>query len=298
VTRADRTSVAGARYLDLQRKARQTGRPTDELIQLYALECFLDRLTQSAFASNLVLKGGVLLAALDARRPTRDIDLAASALRNTEAEILTVVRVIAGISIEDGIEFDPEQATAEVIREEHEYSGVRVTLGGTLSRAMIRLHVDVNVGDPIWPEPQHVSLPRLLDGVLLVRGYPLEMVLAEKVATAIARGTANTRWRDFVDLYVLAMRHLVNGATLHASLNRVAQYRKLALAPLASVLAGYPEIAQTRWAAWLKKQRLEATIPTEFSVVLDNVISFADPIISGQARALGSWDPAQRRWRL
>lgn len=161
--RADRTSVAGARYLDLQRKARQTGRPTDELIQLYALECFLDRLTRSAFAKNLVLKGGVLLAALDARRPTRDIDLAASALRNTEVEILAVVREIAGISLEDGIEFDREQATAEVIREEHDYSGVRVTLGGTLSRAMIRLHVDVNVGDPIWPEPQQVSLPRILD---------------------------------------------------------------------------------------------------------------------------------------
>lgn len=110
--RADRTSVAGARYLDLQRKARQTGRPTDELIQLYALECFLDRLTRSAFAKNLVLKGGVLLAALDARRPTRDIDLAASALRNTEVEILAVVREIAGISLEDGIEFDREQATA------------------------------------------------------------------------------------------------------------------------------------------------------------------------------------------
>lgn len=294
--RADRTSVAGARYLDLQRKARQTGRPTDELIQLYALECFLDRLTRSAFARNLVLKGGVLLAALDARRPTRDIDLAASALRNTETEILAVIREIAGISIEDGIEFAPEQATAEVIREEHEYSGVRVTLGGTLSRAMIRLHVDVNVGDPIWPEPQHVSLPRLLDGVLQVQGYPLEMVLAEKVATAIARGTANTRWRDFVDLYALAMRHPVNGTTFHASLDRVAQHRKLTLAPLASVLVGYPEIAQARWAAWLKKQRLETTIPTEFSVVLDHVVSFADPIISAKARDLGSWDPVQRRW--
>jgi hypothetical protein len=72
-------------------------------------------------------------------------------------QILAVVREIAGISIEDGIAFDPERATAEVIREEHDHSGVRVTLGGTLSRAMIRLHVDVNVGDPIWPEPQHVS---------------------------------------------------------------------------------------------------------------------------------------------
>jgi len=58
--KADRSSVAGSRYLDLQRKARATGRPTDELIQLYALECFLDRLTRSAFAKNFVLKGGVL----------------------------------------------------------------------------------------------------------------------------------------------------------------------------------------------------------------------------------------------
>src|SRR5689334_7085599 len=148
VMRANRTSVAGTRYLDLQRQARQTGRPTDELIQLYALECFIDRLTQSVYARNFVLKGGVLLAALDARRPTRDIDLAASALRNSEAEILAVVRQIAGISLQDGIEFDPEHATAEVIREEDDYSGIRVTLGGTLSRATVHLHVDVNIGDP------------------------------------------------------------------------------------------------------------------------------------------------------
>jgi Nucleotidyl transferase AbiEii toxin, Type IV TA system len=110
MTRVDRSSVAGVRYLDLQRKARLTEMPTDELIQLYALECFLDRLTQSAFARNFVLKGGVLLAALDARRPTRDIDLVASALRNTEAEFLGVVREIARISLDDGIEFDSEQA--------------------------------------------------------------------------------------------------------------------------------------------------------------------------------------------
>lgn len=256
-TRADRTSVAGARYLDLQRKARQSGRPTDELIQLYALECFLDRLTRSAFASNFVLKGGVLLAALDARRPTRDIDLAASSLRNTEEEMLAVVREIAAISLDDGMAFDPARATAEIIREEDDYSGIRVTLGGTLSRATVRFHVDVNVGDPIWPEPQQVGLPRLLTGVLQVRGYPLEMVLAEKIATAIARGTANTRWRDFVDLYVLAIRHPVSGATVRASLDRVAQYRKLTLEPLASVLEGYSEIAQARWVAWLRKQRLE-----------------------------------------
>lgn len=293
--RVDRTSIAGTRYLDLQREARRIGRPTDELIQLYALECFLDRLTRSEYAESLILKGGVLLAALNARRPTRDIDLAARTLRNTEAEVLTLVQKIAGISLDDGMKFDPDRATAEIIRDEDEYSGIRVTLGGTLSRAVIRLHVDVNVGDPIWPEPQWVNLPRLLDGVLEVRGYPLEMVLAEKLSTAIARGTANTRWRDFVDLYVLAQRHDIDGDTLRASLLRVAEHRAITLSSLKSSLAGYEEIAQARWAAWVKKQRLESTIPTQFSLVLEYVTEFADPVIEG-AVATRSWDPTRRRW--
>ena len=94
--------------------------------------------------------------------------------------------------------FDSSGAGAEVIREEDTYSGIRVTLGGTLSRAVVRFHVDVNVGDPIWPEPLQISLPRLIGGTISVRGYPLEMVLAEKIVTALQRGTANTRWRDFV----------------------------------------------------------------------------------------------------
>lgn len=298
MTRADRTTIAGARYLDLQKEARRTGRPTDELLQLYALECFLDRVTRSDYARNLVLKGGVLLAALGARRPTRDIDLAASSLRNTEAEILTMVRHIAEISLDDGVQFDPGHAVAEVIREEDDYSGIRVTLDGKLSRAAIRLHVDVNVGDPIWPEPQQFALPRLLDGVLLVRGYPLEMVLAEKIATAVARGTANTRWRDFVDIYTLARRHTIEGATLSASLRRVAEHRKIALVSLGSVLSGYAGIAQSRWAAWVRKQRLETMIPIEFSSVLDDLISFADPIIGDPVRSGRTWHPAQRRWQV
>jgi len=80
VKRASNDTLAGRRYLDLQREAKRTGRPTDEFIQLYALECFLDRLVHSKFADTFILKGGVLLAALDARRPTRDIDFAARAI--------------------------------------------------------------------------------------------------------------------------------------------------------------------------------------------------------------------------
>ena len=222
------------------------------MIQLYALECFLDRLARSVHVDRFVLKGGVLLAALDARRPTRDIDLAAHGLENSAERVLLLIREIAAIAIADGLIFDAEHATAETIRDDDHYSGVRVTLGGELSRATIRLHVDVNVGDPIWPEPQQVRLPRLLDGTLLILGYPLEMVFAEKIVTALARGTANTRWRDFLDLYVLIQRHAVDAETLRTSMQHVAQYRGVPLSPLKPALAGFPDIAQSRWLAGLR----------------------------------------------
>ena len=159
MSRATKETEAGRRYLDLQRMAKHTGRPTDELIQLYALEGFLDRLARSVYADQFVLKGGVLLAALNARRPTRDIDLAAQGLDNSAEHVLLLIREIAAIAIDDGLVFNAEHATAETIRDDDHYSGVRVTLGGALSRAAIRLHVDINVGDPIWPEPQKVRLP-------------------------------------------------------------------------------------------------------------------------------------------
>ena len=293
--RASNDTLAGRRYLHLQREAKRTGRPTNELIQLYALECFLDRLVHSKFAETFILKGGVLLAALDARRPTRDIDFAARAIENTTENVLAAVQAIAAISLEDGMEFDSIGATAETIREEDSYSGIRVTLGGTLSRAMIRLHVDVNVGDPIWPGPQQIRVPRLIDGVIVVRGYPLEMVLAEKLVTAPERGTANTRWRDFVDIYALTRRFPINAQTLKYSMQRVAQFRNAELAPLQTALKGYAEIAETRWRAWLRKQRLENSIPTNFSIVLEQLVSFADPLIA-EGDAKGVWNPVQGKW--
>ncbi len=294
--RATKDTLAGRRYLDLQREARRTGRLTDELIQLYALECLLDRLTRSKYVGDFILKGGVLLAALDARRPTRDIDLAARALENSAAQALAVVREIAEISLDDGLVFHSDRAAAKVIREEDNYSGIRITLGGTLARAEVRLHVDINVGDPITPAPQEVRLPRLLGGELTIRGYPLEMVLAEKIVTALARGTANTRWRDFFDLYVLVRRHAVHAQPLRASLRQVAQYRGVTLVPLRPVLVGYRDIAQSRWLAWLRKQRLDAVAPVEFSIVVEAVTSFADPVIVSDAAAPGSWDPLRSTW--
>lgn len=115
--RPTRTTEAGRTYLDLQNLARRSGRPTEELHQLYVLECFLDRLVRSPYADRFVLKGGVLLAAYDMRRPTRDVDLRADRLAATPEAVLDAVRSIAVLPVEDGVVFDVDQAHAETIRD-------------------------------------------------------------------------------------------------------------------------------------------------------------------------------------
>jgi hypothetical protein len=91
-----------------------------------------------------------------------------------------------------------------------------------LATARPHFHVDTNVGDPISPAPKHVHLPRLLGGEIVLRGYPVVMVHAEKIVTAIARGTVNTRWRDFGDIYMLARHHVIDGSELARAIRQVA----------------------------------------------------------------------------
>lgn len=277
--RPTRATRGGRAYLDLRKAASAAGRPTDELMQLYALEGLLDRLSGSPHADRFVLKGGVLLAAFDARRPTRDVDLAAVDLTSDADEIRALVNEILAVTCDDGLEFDLDATRAETIRDADLYGGVRVTVRGVLSTASIRFHVDVNIGDPIWPPPDEVDVPRLLGGSpIRIRGYRIELVLAEKIVTALQRGTANTRWRDFVDVANLARRGIDDRALVE-SIRRVASFRRVPIQPLRQVLAGYPEIAQQRWTAWRRKQGLAATTPAQFAELVEMVVAFADPLL-------------------
>ena len=290
-----RATRAGRAYLDLRKLARETQRPVDELLHLYVLEAFLDRLASSRFAERLVLKGGVLLAAFEERRATRDVDLQAQAVESDMDAVCAMACEIAAIAIDDGVTFETEIATAEQIRDEEIYAGVRVTMTARLATARQHFHIDMNMGDPITPAPKQVRLPRLLGGEMLLRGYPLAMVHAEKIVTAIARGTVNTRWRDFADIYMLARRHAIHGTELVRSVRRVSEHRQVQLVPLSGVLAGYGQIGQQRWAGWRRRQRLEDRLPEQFGDVVAVVIDFADPAIVGAAKGR-SWGPAVGAW--
>lgn len=285
----------------MQRKARGEGRTTAEYLRLYALEGFLLRLANSEHNGKFVLKGGVLLAAYELRRPTADVDFAGIAISN---EIEFVRRLVAEVTstvlpagLDDGLVFDLEDIRAETIREDDEYSGVRVRLVARLATAIERFHVDVNVGDPIWPAPADISLPRLLgEAPIRLRGYPLEMVLAEKIVTVLQRGQASTRWRDFGDIYLLTRRYTFQANELRQALQAVADYRHVEISSLDDALDGYAEIGQEKWGAWRRRLELADSLPASFGDALGALELFAEPILTGSADDSASWDPAQQAW--
>jgi hypothetical protein len=294
--RPTRATSGGRAYLDLQSLARKTRRSTDDLIRLYALEGLLARVAVSRHATQLVLKGGVLLAAYGTRRATRDIDLQARQVTNELGNVLTMIREIAGITIDDGLTYAAEAATAYAIRQDDAYQGVRVALVCSLASARISLHVDVNVGDPIWPAPQAIILPGLLGRDVTLTGYPLTMVCAEKIVTAVERGPATTRWRDFADIYALSARHPVHGHELVGSIERVAEFRGTAPRPLADVLNDWQRTPPSAWMAWRRNQVLDG-VPQHFAEVLAGVIAFADPAITREA-VHATWEPLNRSWTI
>jgi Nucleotidyl transferase AbiEii toxin, Type IV TA system len=287
--------------LALQREANTAGRTTAEYLRLYALEGFLLRLAHSPCRNRFVLKGGVLLAAYGLRRPTADIDGVALQTSNEVEDIRQFVTAVASTALptelDDGLTFDLDNVTAEAIRDEDKYGGVRIRLVARLASAREPFHVDVNIGDPIWPEPAEISLARLLgQEPIQLRGYSMEMVLAEKIVTALQRGSASTRWRDFGDIFVITGRLSFKAGEVRQALQAVADYRHVELASLDDAVDGYAEIGQPRWASWRRKLQLTETLPEHFGRALESLTDFANPVITGSIADPATWDPVRRTW--
>ncbi|MFT3798724.1 nucleotidyl transferase AbiEii/AbiGii toxin family protein [Microbacterium sp.] len=266
-----------------------------EYITLYALEGFLARLAASEFASDFVLKGGVLMAAFAERRPTRDIDFAARGFANDIPEVEQRVRNILAAQREDGLEFDEDSVSGAQTRDEADYNGVRVKMTARLATAQVALHIDVNFGDPIWPAPTEAVLPLLWGGRLRLLGYPDHMVLAEKIVTALERGEQNTRWRDFTDIAAIAHSRSVEGADLQEAIGVVARYRHVELEPLGPLLSHMRALAQRKWEVWRRKQRLDQSTPVSFADLLATCLTFVEPVLAGKTDRL-QWNFSSLAW--
>ncbi len=236
----------------------------------------------------------MLLAAFDERRPTADVDLLAKVIANDVDVISGVVREVLAVEVDDGVGFEPDGLRAQVIRTADPYPGVRITVPARVDRPRHPLRIDINVGDPVTPEPVEVSYPALPQEPFELVGYPLETVLAEKTVTMIDRGHATTRDRDFADVYVVTGRHEVDAEQLAAAIRATGAHRGSDLRPLRTVLVDLATARQADWTRFLARSGLDESAPASFAEAIRGISDFADPILAGEAS--GMWDPVTRRW--
>ncbi|MCB7138170.1 nucleotidyl transferase AbiEii/AbiGii toxin family protein [Cellulosimicrobium marinum] len=280
----------------LRAEARRRGRNLGELLVLYGLERTLDRLTRTEYADAFILKGGVLLAAFDQRRVTRDIDLQATAIELSPALLVEVVRAIAAVETDDGLVFDDAMPRVEVIREDAEYEGLRALCTATLGRSPVRVQLDVSTGDPVWPAPQRVVVPGLLGDDVTIMGHPMPTVVAEKSVTILQRGTTSTRWRDYVDIVNLARAHAFAAGDLRTAARAVAEHRGEELRPLAASVAGYGDVAQGKWAAWRTTNDLVHRSAAHLDDQMSAIVQFIDPVYAGESAEDSIWNPDSQAW--
>lgn len=283
-------------YLQLQKVARDRKRPADEIFTLYGLERFLARLAKTPYKDDFCLKGGVLLSAHALRRPTRDIDMQALDFQLDVDHVTEVVKALCDVVVDDGMTFDSAAMKIEEIRDEEEYSGLRVSLPARLHRAKISIKLDISTGDPIWPEPEQIELPSLLGGVVKMQGHPLVTVIAEKTVTMLQRGTTSTRWRDLLDVAVMSDRFEFGAADVREAVSQVAAHRGVELRPLRALMEGYGTIGQARWAAWRQKLKVEDLCEPDLDEQVVRVLSFIEPVFDGSAEGHHRWSPDARSW--
>ncbi len=183
------------------------------IMRNYVMERFLERISLSKYRNNFILKGGMLVSAMVGldTRSTMDIDTTLKNMPLSVANVKEMIEEIIAISIDDGMTFSIKSVGE--IMDEAEYSGVRANLEATLETMRTPLKVDISTGDIITPREVSYTFKLMFEErTISILAYNLETVLAEKMETVIARGVANTRLRDYYDLYILQNEytHVIN----------------------------------------------------------------------------------------
>ncbi len=289
-------NVAASVRQRLLNRARRDRRPFNELLQYYAMERFLYRLSCSPHAERFILKGALMLRVWRSPTPraTMDIDVLGRT-SNREAEIERQVGDILGVEVEtDGLEFDTPSIRLERITENAEYEGIRVRLNGTLDTARFVLQADVGFGDIAYPEPEKAELPGMLDfPPPLLLCYSRESTIAEKFEAMVKLGELNSRMKDFYDIWHLSRQFDFDGNTLGQAIRLTFEHRRTELPEVIVPLSKeFAQAKQIQWQAFLRRLRQEH-VPAEFDEVIGDIRTFLEPI----SVALRAGKPPPNIWK-
>ena len=276
-------NIAASVHQRLLNIAKQTERPFDEVLQYFAMERFLYRISISQYAESFILKGALLFRiwhGLDSRA-TRDIDFLAY-MDNTPKLLAQVIGETCAIECaDDGLVFDAESVDAKLIKKDADYQGVRVRFRAYLGKARIVMQTDVGFGDIVHPDVTQSDYPTLLDlPAPSVRIYSPESVIAEKSEAMVQLGSLNSRMKDFYDIWRMSRQFDFDGATLSEALRCTFENRGTSMVEFAELK---PELQESpnmekQWQAFLRNAQIEE--PATFANVLETIDEFLAPVFA------------------
>lgn len=292
------TNVAASVRARLLNRAKAEGRSFEEMLQYFGMERFLYRLSRSDHADRFVLKGALMLPIWGGplSRATKDIDLLGRATATVE-ELIDVVAECMAVSVDDdGLLFDPGAVTGEEIRLASAYQGVRIRCQARLDTARIHLQVDIGFGDVVTPQALALVYPTLLDfEAPRLLGYTPETVIAEKFEAIVVHDMANTRMKDFLDIWILAQGREFSGELLARAIAATFRRRRTEL-PLSKPVALTPAFHSTaakqlQWRGYLRKARVQGIAPPLVQVAAQ-IEAFVMPVVE----ALVTGNAFEHRW--
>jgi predicted nucleotidyltransferase component of viral defense system len=275
----------------LQNLSRETGQSFELVLTRYALERLLYRLSRSAYADRFVLKGAMLLMSwfTDPYRATRDLDLSGFGDPNP-ATMVTAFKDILSTDVEDGVQFDSDAVRVDQIREATEYGGLRLRTTASISGARIAVTVDVGFGDALEPGTEVIDYPSLLDlPAPRLRAYARETVIAEKFQAIVALGRANSRMKDFYDIWLLSQSFSFDDDRLARAIAATFERRETEI-PTELPDGFTPAFSsdaqrQRQWSAFLESV---ARDPGSLGEVIERVAAFIMPHAAAAARIGGN----------
>ncbi|MDO5439515.1 MAG: nucleotidyl transferase AbiEii/AbiGii toxin family protein [Erysipelotrichaceae bacterium] len=280
----------------LRNRAESSGKSLQEVLTAYGLERTLYRVAVSGYNEKFTLKGGILLYALfdgEFARATRDIDLLGKNISNEAEDIRKVFEEIFSIECDDALRYDLSTLEVRNITEFKEYHGVNVSIMSYLDRTEVPVAIDIGFGDVIYPGRVGLDFPVLLNmDHPKIFAYPICSVLAEKLEAIVSLGNANSRYKDFYDIYVLANRFPLDGRELKEAIFETFSYRGTKLEEIVAFEEEFLEnvIHQSRWNSFLKKKR--AMIQIELADVMRVLKLLLLPVID----SIKENDPFEKKW--
>lgn len=298
-----RRNVGASVRARLLQRARAERTDFQVLLTRYALERLLYRLSRSGYRDRFILKGAMLFVTwVDAPfRPTRDLDLLGYGASDAQA-VRDAFRTICTYPVDDdGVQFDVVALDAAPIREDIEYGGVRVRTQANIAGARVPIQVDIGFGDAITPGSIEIEYPVLLDAPApRLLAYPVETVVAEKFQAIVSLGIANSRLKDFYDLWSIAQTFEFERAALAAAVRETFVRRATAL-PVESPTGlsdAYVQNWSGQWRTFLTRERMAAA-PAQLATVISDLTRFLLPLMEDVEgdwhwMAFEGWVPGNR----